>query len=72
MNIHWLNISKRKKMFHEIDKLGVSIWEQDGTLGDLFAVLNEEQANYLMGMKLTDFFSDEEELRFGIEIIAEE
>lgn len=69
---HWLNILDRKRLHKEIDAVGVEVWGENGTLGDFIAALNDEQADFIMNMQIRDFFTDSNELAFGIEIIAEQ
>lgn len=70
MNNHWLGISKRKKMFKEIDELAMEVWSEDGTFGDLLAVLSDEQTDFLMSMMISDFAADADEFKFGMEVVA--
>jgi hypothetical protein len=67
---HWLDAAKKKQVFKEIDELAMDVWGNDGTLADLFAVLNDEQTDFLMNMMLKDFGGDADEFSFGIEVIA--
>ena len=69
---HWLDIAEKKKLFKAIDELGIETWSEDGTLGDLLAVLSDEQTEFLMEMKIRDFFADANEYAFGIELITPE
>ena len=71
MKNHWLDSAKRRILFEEIYELGLDAWEQNGTLGDLLASLNDEQSNFLLNMSVTDFFDESSELRFGIEIVCQ-
>jgi hypothetical protein len=48
----------------------MEVWGEDGTLGDLFAVLNDEQTDYLMGMMISDLAADDDEFKFGLELVA--
>lgn len=59
-----------KKNYEEIEELAMDVWAADGTLGDLFAVLTDEQAEFLYNMKITDFMADDDELAFGFDIKA--
>jgi hypothetical protein len=70
MNNHWLSCLKKKQLFKEIDAIGVEVWTEDGTLGDLFAVLNDEQKEFLMNMLIRDFLADSTDMSFGIDLIA--
>jgi hypothetical protein len=70
MKNHWLDSAKRRILFEEIYELGLDAWDQNGTLGDLLASLNDEQSNFLLNMSVTDFFDESSELRFGIEIVV--
>jgi hypothetical protein len=69
MNNYWLNIIDRKKMFKEIDEIGVSVWTEEGTLGDFLDSLNQKQLDFLMKMPLIEFSADHDEERFGIEVV---
>lgn len=70
MNNHWLALGKKKRMFKEIDEIAMEVWSEDGTLGDLIALLNDEQVDYLMGMMLSDFVAHQDEFKFGFEVTA--
>ena len=70
MNNPWLDLAKRKKMFKQIDELAMEVWSEEGTLGDLLSVLNNEQMDFFMSMSLCDFVAETDEFKFGIEIIA--
>jgi hypothetical protein len=70
MSNHWLQIADRKRLFKEIDETGLEVWGEDGTLGDLFASLNDEQTNFLMNMLVRDFMADPDDMSFGVELIA--
>lgn len=70
MNNHWLDQIRKKKMFKEIDEIAMEVWSEDGTLGDLIALLNDEQTDYLMGMMLSDFAADVDDFKFGFEVAA--
>lgn len=70
MNNHWLQLLKKKKMFKEIDEIAMEVWSEDGTLGDLFACLSDEQTDYLMSMMISDFVAEADEFKFGMEIQA--
>lgn len=70
MNNHWLALARKKKMFKEIDEIAMEVWGEDGTLGDLFAALSDEQTDYLMGMMISDLAADDDEFKFGLEIQA--
>lgn len=70
MKNHWLDATKKKTVFKEIDEIAMDVWSSDGTLGDLFAQLNDEQTDFLMNMMLKDIAGDADEFSFGIEVIA--
>jgi hypothetical protein len=70
MQNYWLNILDKKRLFKEVDEKGLEVWNEDRTLGDLFASLNDEQTDFLMNMKVRDFFSDSNEIAYGIELIS--
>jgi hypothetical protein len=67
---HWLKCAKKKQLFKEIDEIGLEVWGEDGTLGDLFASLNDEQTDFLMNMLVRDFMADPDDMSFGVELIA--
>ena len=69
-NNHWLKSAKKKKMFQEIDAIGLEIWGEDGTLGDLLDSLNKEQMDFFLNMLVRDFMADSNEVSFGIDLIA--
>lgn len=71
MNNHWLRLLKKKKMFKEIDEIAMEVWSEDGTLADLFAALDDDQAEYLMNMALSDFSSDPDNFKFCLDLAAE-
>lgn len=58
MQNHWLNSAKVKQLFKEIDELAMDTWGVDGTLGDFFSMLNDEQSDLLFSMKIKSFDSD--------------
>lgn len=70
INNHWLQIADKKRLFKEIDSIGIEIWGEDGTLGDFFATLNDEQTNFFMNMLIRDFMADPDDMSFGVELIA--
>jgi hypothetical protein len=57
-------------MFQEIDEIAMEVWSEGGTLGDLLAVLSDEQVEYFTGMLLSDFVSEEDEFKFGFEVVT--
>ena len=57
-------------MFKEIDEIALDVWSEDGTLGDLIAALSDEQTNYLMSMMISDFATEPDDFKFGLEIMA--
>lgn len=69
---HWLDIVEKKKLHKEIDEVGLEVWSEDGTLGDLISSLTDLQVEFLMAMKIRDFFADADDYAFGIELIAED
>lgn len=66
---HWLNLAKAKQLFKEIDEIISDVWGNDGTLADIFAVLNDEQTEFFMNMAIKEFVSDPDELSMGIELV---
>jgi len=59
----------KKDLHKEIDSLAMDVWSDDGTLGDLFALLTDEQTQLLFDMKLKTFESDDGDLSFVFEVI---
>jgi hypothetical protein len=55
---HWLSKSKRKKILSDIDDIGMDVWGDDGTFGDFFNNLSQEQKDFLMSLSLSDFVCD--------------
>jgi hypothetical protein len=66
---YWLNIKMKKDLHKQIDELAMDVWGSDGTLGDLFAMLNDEQTQFLFDMKLKNFESDDGDLSLVFEVI---
>lgn len=65
----WLNLKMKKDLHQQIDELAMDVWGSDGTLGDLFAMLNDEQTQFLFDMKLKNFESDDGDLSFVFDVI---
>ena len=70
MSNFWIKKRMSKKNYEEIEELAMDVWAADGTLGDLFAVLTDEQSEFLYNMKITDFMADDDELAFGFDVKA--
>lgn len=66
MKNHWLDESKYKKTFKEIDQIAMDIWGEDGTLADLINILDDEQTYLLLSMKLKDVAADVDSYEFGL------
>ncbi len=60
----------KKKLFKEVDELGLEVWDADGTLGDFINSLDSDQTDFFMNLLLRDFVSDSNEMSFGIELVA--
>lgn len=60
---------KMKKDLHkQIEELALDIWAEDGTLGELLSVLDDEQIQFLYNMKLKNFESDDDDLSFVFDV----
>jgi len=59
----------KKDLHKQIDELAMDVWGSDGTLGDLLAMLNDEQTQFLFDMKLKNFESDDGDLSFVFKVI---
>jgi len=62
MQNHWLNNAKIKQLLSDIDKIAMDTWASDGTLGDFFASLNDEETDLLFAMRIKNFSSDIDEM----------
>jgi len=69
MNNHWLDSAKRKKIFKELDIIGIEVCSEDGTFGDFLLSLNDDQKDFLMNMSLNDFMSNPNDCSFGFDLI---
>jgi hypothetical protein len=58
MQNHWLSNARGKQLLKEIDEIAMDTWGDDGTLGDFFASLSDEQTDLLFEMKIKDFVCD--------------
>lgn len=65
----WLNLKMKKDLHKQVDELAMDVWGSDGTLGDLLALLNDEQTQFLLDMKLKNFESDDSDLSFVFDVI---
>lgn len=70
MNNHWLKCADKKRLFKEIDEIGLEVWAQEGTLADLLNALNTEQHHFFMAMSIRDFMALSDDMSFGIDLIA--
>lgn len=69
MQNHWLNLSKNRKTFQDIDALFMEIWGEGGTFGDFILALNDQQMDLLMKMKLADGASDVDEMELAFSLV---
>lgn len=65
----WLDLKMKKDLHEQVDEIAMDVWGSDGTLGDLFALLNDEQTQFLFDMKLKEFESESDDLSFSFEVI---
>jgi hypothetical protein len=68
MQNHWLNAVRSKQLFKEIDEVALDVWGSDGTLGDFFAMLNDEQTDLLFAMKVKNASFDQNALTCEVEL----
>ena len=67
---YWLDLLAKKRLYKEIDEIGLEVWAEDGNFGEFLELLNDEQSEFLMNMSIRDFFADSNDFSFGIELIA--
>jgi hypothetical protein len=65
----WLGLKMKQDLHEQVDEIAMDVWGSDGTLGDLFALLNDEQTQFLFDMKLKEFESETDDLSFAFEVI---
>lgn len=65
----WLDLKMKKDLHEQVDEIAMDVWGSDGTLGDLLALLNDEQTQFLFDMKLKEFESEADDLSFSFEVI---
>ena len=65
----WLDLKMKKVLHDQVDEIAMDVWGSDGTLGDLLALLNDDQTQFLFDMKLKEFESDQDNLSFNFEFI---
>lgn len=65
----WLGLKMKQDLHEQVDEIAMDVWGSDGTLGDLFALLNDEQTQFLFDMKLKEFESETDDLSFTFEVI---
>lgn len=65
----WLGLKMKQDLHEQVDEIAMDVWGSDGTLGDLFALLNDEQTQFLADMKLKEFESETDDLSFIFEVI---
>lgn len=70
MSNFWVTRSERKKIAFEVDQLALEILMEEGTLEDLFSVMNKEQTEFFMKTKITEFLSDPDDISFAIDLKA--
>ena len=68
MQNHWLNNAKIKQLLDEIDKVAMDTWATDGTLGDFFSSLNDEQTDLLFAMRIKNFSSDVDQMNCSFDL----
>ena len=65
----WLDLKMKKVLHEQVDEIAMDVWGSDGTLGDLLALLNDDQTQFLFDMKLKEFEADQDNLSFNFEFI---
>lgn len=65
----WLDLKMKKILHEQVDEIAMDVWGSDGTLGDLLALLNDDQTQFLFDMKLKEFEADQDNLSFNFEFI---
>ena len=68
MQNHWLNNAKVKQLLDEVDKVAMDTWAIDGTLGEFFASLTDEQTDMLFAMRIKNFSSDIDQMTCSFEL----
>lgn len=70
MNNHWLDLIEKKRMFREIDEIGMEMYATGMTFGDFLDILDEEQLEFLRSMSVNEWLTDFDEFAFAMDVKA--